>query len=149
VDCRVWGVLVDRLVEVRVASAPGAGPGDAGFAIEGLPEDRSCTSADRVRAALLNSGLVSEAPSVTLHLEPAVGAGPTSDLDLALALAALAHCGFVGAGLRWILANGRLGLGGTVFAPGLSDHPALAEVARTLCHTPVVESERTFEREAK
>lgn len=139
--CRVWGVVEDRLVEVRVASETG----DAGFAIDGLPDDRTRTTADRVRAALLNSGLVSEAPPVSLNLEPAVGKA-TSELDLALALAALAHCGLVGRGLRWILATGRLGLDGAVFTSGLSDHPALADLVRTLCHTPVVESERMFEK---
>jgi predicted ATPase with chaperone activity len=145
VGCRVWGVVEDRLVEVRISPAPS----DAGFAIEGLPDDRTRTTADRVRAALLSSGLVAEAPSVALRLEPAVGAGPTSDLDLALALAALAHFGLVGVGLRWIMATGRLGLDGTVFAPGIADRPGLGDVVRTLCHTPVVESEHMFEREAK
>jgi predicted ATPase with chaperone activity len=135
-------VVEERLIEVRVS------PASDGFALDGLPADRTRTTSDRIRAALLNTGLLSEAPSVTVHLEPAVVAGPTHDLDLALALATLAHHEIVGAGLGWILATGRLGLDGTVFAPDLSDRPTLAEVVRTLCQTPLVESERMFERDA-
>ncbi len=139
---RVWGVVEDRLIELRVEPATGG----FGFRIEGLPEDRTRTTADRVRAALLNSGLVREAPAVAIRLEPLIRAGTSSDLDLALALAALAGLGVIGAGLRWILATGRLGLDGTVHARELAERRTLAEVVHSLCHTPMLGFEHMFER---
>lgn len=141
---RVWGALEDRLIEVLVEPASG-GPG---IQIVGLPENRRHTTADRVRAALVNSELVGEAPSVAIRLEPPVRRR-TSDLDLAIALAALIQAGHVQARLRWILAVGRLGLDGTVHAPGLVDRPSLADIVGALCRTPVVKSEPMFEEGSK
>jgi magnesium chelatase family protein len=139
---RVWGLLEDRLIELRVQPAGE----DRGFRIEGLPEGRMRTTTDRVRAALVNSGLVLEAPSVVIRLEPAVRSGRTGDLDLGLALVALAATGVVGSGLRWILGTGRLGLDGTVHADGIAVGPTLREVANRLCQTPLLASERMFEK---
>ncbi len=140
---RVWGVVGDRLIELLVEPAASG----AGIRIEGLREERARTAADRVRAALLNSRLLGEAPPVTIRLEPPVRAGTTCDLDLALTLAALAGAGALGAGLRWVLATGRLGLDGTVHAQGLQERTTLAEVVGSLCHTPVVGFEHMFEAE--
>ncbi len=138
---RVWGVVGDRLIELRAEPATSG----AGIRVEGLPEERTRTTADRVRAALVNSGLVRDVPPVAIRLEPPVRAGTTSDLDLALALAVLAGVGVIGSGLGWILATGRLGLDGTVHARGLTARTTLAGVVGSLCQTPVLGFEHMFE----
>ncbi|MBI2237328.1 MAG: hypothetical protein HYU54_02220 [Actinobacteria bacterium] len=140
-DVRVWGVVGDRLIELRVEPAPSG----VGIRVEGLPEERTRTTADRVRAALLNSGLVGNVPPMAIRLEPPVRARTTSDLDLALALAVLAGDGVIGSGLGWILATGRLGLDGTVHARGLTARTTLAGVAGSLCQTPMLGFEHMFE----
>jgi predicted ATPase with chaperone activity len=140
VDVRVWGAVEDRLIELRVEPVTQ----DLGIRIVGLPERRTRTTADRVRAALVNSLLVREAPPVMIRLEPAVQSGTVSELDLAIALAALASVGAIGKGLRWILATGRLGLDGAVYATGV-ERLCLPDVVEALCRTPPVESERMFE----
>jgi magnesium chelatase family protein len=143
-DVRLWGLVDDRLIELRVERLVG----EAGMQILGLSDKRARTTADRVRAALVNSGLMQEAPLLTIRLEPPVLAGTAGELDLALALAALAGAGVLD-GLRWVLASGRLGLDGTVHAPGLSERTSLADVVGSLCHTPVVGFERMFETEER
>jgi len=134
----VWGTVDDRLIELV------AEPADA-FRVVGLPEDRTRTTADRVRAAVVNSGLVREAPPVSIRLVPPVRSGATWNLDLAVALASLAWTGLAGQGVRWILASGRLGLDGAVLARGLGERVTLADVARRSCHTPIVGFERMWE----
>jgi hypothetical protein len=89
VGVRVWGVVEDRLIEVRVEPAES----DAGLRVEGIPEDRARTTADRVRAALINSGLVREVPAAVVTLEPNLRAGRTSELDVSIALALLIPSG--------------------------------------------------------
>ena len=128
---RVWGVVGDRLIEVRVEPAEG----DAELRIEGLPADRTRTAADRVRAALLNSDLVPRVPSVLLRLRPAIPTGNTSDLDLPLALAVLAFARVITSRLRWILATGGLGLDGTLYGADLTDGVTLADVVGSLCRS--------------
>lgn len=145
VDLRVWSVVEDRLIEVRT----GSGGGEPGLRIEGLPPARTRTTADRLRAAIQNCGLVREAPSVLLRVEPPVGDGPTGELDLPLALGALARDGVVGAGLRSILATGRLGLDGSVYLRGASGQTSLGEVVEWLCRTPRVPYERMFEKDPR
>lgn len=139
-DLRVCSALDDRLIEVRVRRNTERG---SGVRIGGLPESRARTTADRIRAALVNSGLMPEAPSVTLQLDPAPPGGSSSDLDLGLALAVLAHTGRIGKGLRWIMANGRLGLDGRVYAEGVEGWTTLADVAGS-CQTPSLEYEHMF-----
>jgi predicted ATPase with chaperone activity len=161
VGVRVWGVVEDLLIEVRGGPAlPGTG-----ITIEGLPPGRDRTTADRVLAALLNVELLVEAPSLALQVTPPVHAASTSELDLPLALAALARAGGLPAGLRWVFASGRLGLDGRVHAkdgvviPVEADAlgpaeleaempvepPTLVEVVERLCRTPGVEYEHMFE----
>ncbi len=139
-DVRVWGVVEDRLIELRCESA---GP-DLGFGIVGLPQLRTRSTTDRVRAALVNSGLVREAPAVIVRLEPAVQAGTTSVLDLPIAVAALVHAGAIRDDLGWILASGRLGLDGSVFE-GRSERTSVKAVVDSLCQTRVLRSEHMFE----
>ncbi len=124
----MWGVVEDRLIELCVEPATDG----RGFALEGLPVGRTRSTGDRVRAALINSGLLREVPPVALRLEPPVGGGATSSLDLAVALAVLASTGAIGAGLRWILATGRLGLDGTVHSPDLEEVTPLVRIVTAL-----------------
>ena len=139
-DCRVWGVAQGRLIEVRVEP-------EMAFRVLGLPPDRARTTADRVRAAILNCGLLREAPAVAIRLEPGVDSGATWYLDVPIALAALTWAGVIGTGLRWILATGRLGLDGAVHQPGLSERLTLAGAADRLCHTPLLGFEHMFGNE--
>jgi predicted ATPase with chaperone activity len=141
-DVRVWGVVDDRLVEVLVQ------PGSDGIRIAGLPDHRARTTADRVRAALINSGVVRSVPLVTVRLHPEMVAGTTGELDLPVALAVLARSGVLGAGLRWLLAVGRLGLDGAVYAQGV-ERLRLEEVVTSVCHSRVVGFEHVFETDAR
>lgn len=125
---RVWGVVGDRLVEVLLEGPVPV----AGLRIEGLPELRIRTAADRVRAALVNSGLIEEVPPSAIRLEPCVKAGMTSDLDLAIALAVLARAGSIGAEVRWVFAAGRLGLGGAVYSEDLEESVSIVTVVTAL-----------------
>ena len=124
VGVRVWGVVDDRLVELV------AGPGDR-FEIRGLPHQCSRTTEDRVRAALINVGLFTKMPSTVVDLRPAVWSGATSDLDLAVALALLARAGVLDR-TSWIFAVGRLGLDGTIHAPGLDQAVTVADAVRSM-----------------
>lgn len=138
-DLRVWSALDDRLIEVRIERSTERGPG---VWVEDLPDGRARTTAERIRAALVNSGFFQEAPAVSVRLVPPVP-GPTAELDLPIALAVLGHAGRVGAGLRWILASGRLGLDGRVYTDGDRSHSTLADAVGA-CQTPAVESEPMF-----
>ncbi len=139
-DVRVWGETEGRLIELLPSSS------DDGFGVAGLPGDRARTTADRVRAALLNSGVLPEAPSALIRLEPAVRGGTNAELDVAIALTALCWAGAIGSGLGWILATGRLGLDGRVYARGVANPITLAKVVEE-CHTPLLGYERMFEGE--
>lgn len=120
---RIWGTAEGRLIEVV------AEPGGAGLRISGLPESRRRTTAERVRAALLNSGVVAREPAVVLRIVPAVPGGATWDLDLPLALAAAWAVGSAAAASRWLFATGRLGPDGSVHTPLLPGPITLGEVA--------------------
>jgi predicted ATPase with chaperone activity len=134
----------DRLIELRASLRAGD---RAGLRIEGLPRDRTRTTADRVRAALVNDGLVQEAPGVTVRVEPAVIAGSGGHLDLPIALSVLLAAGVVGDDLRWVLATGRLGLDGSVIAAGVVGRLTLSDAVGSLCQTPVLGFEQVFEGE--
>jgi predicted ATPase with chaperone activity len=91
------------------------------------------TTADRVRAALVNSGVIDEVPPSAIRLEPCVGNGITSELDLAIALAVLARLGSIGAEVRWVFAAGRLGLDGAVHSENLEESVSIVTVVTALC----------------
>lgn len=125
---RVWGVVEDRLIEVRVEPAESG----AGLRVEGVPEDRARTTADRIRAALINSELVREVPAAVVTLEPNLRAGCTSELDVSIALALLASVGRLCAHLRWVLATGRLGLDGAVESRDLPEPTSIVTIVTAL-----------------
>lgn len=102
---RLWGELDDRLIEVRVESSADA----PGLLIVGLPKDLARTTADRVRAALVNSGLLQEVPTVSLRLHPSIVGWETSRLDLGDRL---------GRALRDRVDRGRAPVVGRQWAPG-------------------------------
>ncbi len=140
-DVRIWGVVENRLIEVCVSRKADQG----GLQIEGLPEDRTRTTADRIRAAVVNSGIAAEVPAVAVRLEPPLSGGRTSNLDLVIALGILARRDLLGARLRWIVADGRLGLDGTIYAEDVTEPLMLREVVQSFaCQTPLVESEHMF-----
>ncbi len=123
---RVWGVVDDRLVELV------ARPGDR-FQIMGLPPGYGRTTADRVRAALVNDGLLDEVPLAFVHLEPPISGGPTCELDLAIAMALLVVAGVIDPSVTpWLLAVGRLGLDGAILAADLPQPMTVADVARSM-----------------
>ena len=116
----------DRLIEVH------ASPGDP--RIDGLPSERVRSTRDRIRAALVNTGLVRELPRVSVRVEPCVPTGATDELDLAIALAMLVAAGVAGSGLGWILATGRLGLDGQVVSDRLEESASNVTVVTVLEH---------------
>jgi predicted ATPase with chaperone activity len=115
------------LIEVRAEPAPDGG----GLRIEGLPQTRVRTTADRVWAALTNSGLLRELPPVAVRLHPCVMAGVTNELDLPIALAVLARAEVI-PGVPWIFATGRLGLDGRIYADGLDESPSIVTAVTAL-----------------
>jgi len=137
---RVWGTVGERLIELRAEHADDG----AGLQIVGLPSPRARSTADRVRAALINSGVGAEVSAVVVRLDPPLPTRPACELDLAIALAYLAHRGRIGPGLRWIHARGRLGLDGKVHEKSLTDLPDLAGIVARLCHTPLLRYEHMF-----
>lgn len=96
-------------VEVHVSN------GLPGFTIVGLP-DAACREArDRVRAALLSSGLAWPLKRVTVNLAPSGVRKAGAGLDLAMALALLAATGTVdGRLLEGCVLLGELGLDGSL-----------------------------------
>ena len=141
----MWGSVEDQLIELRVEPVLSS---DGGFRVAGLPASAQRATADRVRAALLNSGLAREAPAVVVRMDPPLRTEMTSELDLAIALAVLAWAGAISVRHRWIFARGRLRLDGTVHLPGELGRGSLSDAARYLCQTLLVGSEHMFEQEA-
>ena len=92
-----------------------------GYTLVGLPDASCRESRDRVRAAILSSGLTWPAKRVTINLAPTELRKHGASLDLPIALAILAASGQVpGDSLNNVGAVGELGLDGSVRAvPGL------------------------------
>lgn len=96
-----------------VAVEAHVGPGLPGFAMVGLPDCSRREVRDRVRAALLSSGLPWPLQHVTVTITPDRGRTRTPGLDLPIALAVLAAAGELPAErLRDFAAIGELGLDG-------------------------------------
>lgn len=111
-----------RLVEVQADLASGI----PGLSITGLPDTALHEARDRVKAAVVNSGVEWPQKRITLGLSPAALPKRGSGFDLALATALLAASGVVpAAALQRLVLLGELGLDGrTRGVPGVL--PALA-----------------------
>jgi len=109
-SCAVVG-LEGTVVEVEVDS----GRGLASFTLVGLPDAAVKESAERVRAAIRNSGLHFPSNRVTVNLAPAdlKKVGPAYDLPIALGMLAASEQVLPGA-LEGALVVGELALDGSV-----------------------------------
>lgn len=93
------------------------GPGQVAFTIVGLPDKAVGESRERVRSALLASGLALPAKRVTVNLAPADLPKEGSHFDLPIALALMAAMGAVpAADLDGYMVLGELALDGTISA---------------------------------
>ena len=101
-----------HLVQVE---AKDSGPGQEPIGLTGLPEISVCQTRDRVRAAIVNSGLTWPG-GVTVTVRPESLPKHGSGLDLAIAVAVLTAAGAVAAVPERCLFYGELGLDGV--APG-------------------------------
>jgi magnesium chelatase family protein len=119
-------------VEVHVSN------GLPGFTIVGLPDAAVRESRDRVRAALLSSGLPWPLRRVTVNLAPSGVRKAGAGLDLAIAVGVLVATGQLPPGCTATLAFcGELGLNGSLrHVPGmiaLADATAPLELVVPLC----------------
>lgn len=110
---RTWSVAVTgvdgRVVEVEADLSPGL----PGCAIVGLPDASLNEARDRVRAAVVNSGLAWPGRRITIGLSPASVPKRGSGFDLAVAVAVLAASGHVPVdALEGVVLVGELGLDG-------------------------------------
>jgi len=100
-----------RAVDVQVQIAPGG----VAFVLVGLPDKAVAESRERVRAALLASGLALPAKRVTVNLAPADLPKEGSHYDLPIALAVMAAIGAIPAdALAGYAVLGELALDGSI-----------------------------------
>ena len=100
-----------RLVRVEVCVSRGL----PGYTVVGLPDAAGRESRERVRAALLSSGLAYPQTRVTVNLAPAAVRKSGAGLELAIALGLLAAADALPAGaLDDVAVLGELGLDGRV-----------------------------------
>jgi magnesium chelatase family protein len=103
--------VTGRIVEVEADLAPGLPV----VVLSGLPDTSLNEARDRVRAAIVNSGLSWPNRRITVNLLPADLPKQGSGFDLAIAAALLAGAGELPlAALRGVVVLGELGLDGTV-----------------------------------
>lgn len=96
-------------VEVHIAN------GLPAFTIVGLPDKAVAESKERVRAALLSTGVSLPAKRITINLAPADVLKEGSHFDLPIALGLLTACGILTQEpLDFLLAMGELGLDGAL-----------------------------------
>ena len=118
-----------RAVDVQVQIAPGA----VAFVIVGLGDKAVVESRERVRAALIASGLALPARRITVNLAPADLPKEGSHYDLPIALAVMAAIGAIPAdALDGYAVIGELALDGTVSAVAGVLPAAIAANARGL-----------------
>lgn len=118
----VSGQVVDLEADLSI--------GLPGFSLVGLPDEALSESRDRVRAALLNSGLSWPARRITVGLLPASLRKHGTHFDLALALAISAAAGELPTGpVAGAVVLGELGLDGRV-RPVRGVLPAVLAAAR-------------------
>ena len=112
------------------------GQGLPGLALVGLPDSALNEARDRVRAAVVNSGLKWPDKKVTVSLSPAWLPKRGSGLDVAIAIAILAaHGQLPVAEVSRILALGELGLDGSIRPAAGALATALA-LRRSASHSP-------------
>ncbi len=116
-------------VDVQVQVAPGI----PAFIMVGLPDKAVKESGERVRAALIASGLSLPPKRITINLAPADLPKEGSHYDLPIALALMAAIGAIPAdALSGMLALGELGLDGRLAPVNGTLPAAIAAHARTL-----------------
>jgi magnesium chelatase family protein len=102
-----------RPVDVQVQIAPGT----VGFTLVGLPDKAVAESRERVRSALIASGLALPAKRITVNLAPADMPKEGSHFDLPIALGIMGAIGAIpGDALDGYTALGELGLDGRLAA---------------------------------
>lgn len=100
-----------RAVDVQVHVAPGL----PGFSIVGLPDKAVSEARERVRAALIASGLALPARRITVNLAPADVPKEGSHYDLPIALGLMAAIGAIPPdALNGLAVLGELGLDGSI-----------------------------------
>src|SRR5437660_917716 len=100
-------------VDVQAQVAPGL----PAFAIVGLPDKAVSEAKERVRAALIASGLALPARRITINLAPADLPKEGSHYDLPIALGLMAAIGAIPSdALAGLTVLGELGLGGSIAA---------------------------------
>ena len=100
-----------RAVDVQVQIAPGA----VAFMIVGLPDKAVAESRERVRSALIASGLALPAKRITINLAPADLPKEGSHYDLPIALGVMAAIGAIpGDALNGFTVLGELALDGSI-----------------------------------
>ena len=100
-----------RPVDVQVQVAPGM----PAFTVVGLPDKAVTEARERVRAALVASGLALPPKRITINLAPADVPKEGSHYDLPIALGLMAAIGAIPAdGLRGLTVLGELALDGTI-----------------------------------
>src|SRR5450756_917870 len=105
--------IEDRAVDVQVQVAPGL----PAFNIVGLPDKAVSEAKERVRAALVASGLALPAKRITVNLAPADMPKEGSHYDLPIALGVMAAIGAIPAdALEGYAVIGELALDGAVSA---------------------------------
>ena len=121
---RVTTVAFQGIEAVPVDVQVQIGPGSVAFTIVGLPDKAVGESRERVRAALVATGLSLPAKRITVNLAPADLPKEGSHYDLPIAVGILAAMGVVPAAdlADWVVL-GELGLDGTI-APVAGALPA-------------------------
>jgi magnesium chelatase family protein len=151
-DTPPWGTDTGRACAAAIIGATGhlveadavISNGPAALHITGLPEDRSPTTHDRIRAALINAGMW-PGRTITVTLLPASLPKHTSALDLAIAVAALTAAGAAppAAADRCVF-TAELGLDGSL-RPVRGVLPAVLAAAAAGCTQAVVAPQNAAE----
>jgi magnesium chelatase family protein len=116
-----------RAVDVQVQIAPG----NVAFTVVGLPDKAVAESRERVRSALIASGLALPAKRITVNLAPADLPKEGSHYDLPIALAVMAAIGAIPSdALEGFTVLGELALDGAITAVAGALPAAMAANAR-------------------
>lgn len=112
---RVTTIAFEGIKAVEVDVQVQIGPGAVAFSIVGLPDKAVAESRERVRSALLASGLSLPAKRITVNLAPADLPKEGSHYDLPIAVGLLAAMGLLPAGqISEYVVVGELGLDGRI-----------------------------------